>query len=44
MLNMDMIERNDTSAVNVMGSKRSPDLKEIFTEVNELVNLMDALN
>ena len=39
MLNLDMISRNDTSAVEVYGSKRSPDLANIFLEVNKIVDL-----
>jgi len=39
MLNLDMIGRNDTSAVEVMGCTRSPDLKEVFLKANEAVNL-----
>jgi len=39
MLNLDMIGRNDTSAVEVYGSKRSPDLANIFLDVNTLVNI-----
>ena len=39
MLNMDMIGRNDTSAVDVSGCTRSHDLKEIFLKANETINL-----
>lgn len=39
MLNLDMISRNDTSAVEVYGSKRSPDLANIFLDVNKTVNM-----
>ncbi len=39
MLNMDMIGRNDTSAVEVSGATRSLDLKEIFLKANDAVNL-----
>ncbi len=39
MINLDMISRNDTSAVEVYGSKRSPDLASIFLEVNEIIDL-----
>jgi hypothetical protein len=44
MLNMDMIGRNDTSAVDVIGCTRSPDLKEIFLEANEAVKLKFKFN
>ena len=39
MLNMDMICRNDTSAVIVYGGIRSPDLKAAVTQANENINL-----
>lgn len=39
MLNMDMIGRHDTSAVLVYGGTRSPKLKEILTQANEMVEL-----
>ncbi len=39
MINMDMIGRNDTSAVEVSGAVRSPDLKQIFLQANEQVKL-----
>ncbi len=39
MINMDMIGRNDTSAVEVSGAVRSPDMKQIFLQANEHVNL-----
>ncbi len=39
MLNMDMIGRNDTSAVDVSGCTRSPDLKAVFLKANETINL-----
>ncbi len=39
MLNMDMIGRNDTSAVAVSGCTHSPDLKKIFLKANETIKL-----
>lgn len=39
MLNMDMICRNDTSAVIVYGGTRSPYLKEVVTKANENIKL-----
>ncbi|MCU0642861.1 MAG: M28 family peptidase [bacterium] len=39
MLNMDMIGRNDTSAVSVYGGTRSPDLKTVVMKANEKINL-----
>lgn len=39
MLNMDMIGRNDTSAVDISGCTRSPDLKEVFLKANEKIGL-----
>lgn len=39
MLNMDMICRNDTSAVIVYGGTRSPDLKDLVTRANASIKL-----
>ncbi|MDZ7377062.1 MAG: Hsp70 family protein, partial [candidate division KSB1 bacterium] len=39
MINLDMIARNDTSAVEVSGTVRSPEMKEIFLRANEQVKL-----
>ena len=39
MLNLDMIGRNDTSAVIIYGGTRSPDLKEAVTRANESFKL-----
>lgn len=39
MLNMDMIGRNDTSAVEVFGANRSPELAAILKEVNASLKL-----
>jgi Zn-dependent M28 family amino/carboxypeptidase len=39
MLNMDMIGRNDTSAVIVYGGTRCPDLKTVVMKANEKINL-----
>ncbi|MDZ7331982.1 MAG: M28 family peptidase [candidate division KSB1 bacterium] len=39
MINLDMIARNDTSAVEVSGAVRSPEMKEIFLRANEQVKL-----
>jgi len=39
MLNLDMIGRHDSSAVDIFGTLESPELKEVFLEVNELFNL-----
>ena len=39
MLNLDMIGRHDTSAVDIFGTLESPDLKKVFLEVNTLFNL-----
>jgi hypothetical protein len=39
MLNLDMIGRQDTSAVDIFGTLESPDLKIVFLEVNNSFNL-----
>jgi len=39
MLNLDMIGRHDSSAVDIFGTLENPDLKEVFLEVNKLFNL-----
>ena len=42
MLNMDMISRNDTNEVAIIGTPTSPDLKEIGETANERVGLILA--
>ncbi len=39
MINMDMIGRNDTSAVEVYGWSKSPEMKAAFLKMDEIVNL-----
>lgn len=39
MLNLDMISRNDTNEVAIIGSKTSTDLKEINERCNELIGM-----
>ena len=39
MINLDMIGRNDTSAVKIYGADSSPELKETFLNVNQTVKL-----
>ncbi len=39
MINLDMIGRNDTSAVEVFGANRSPDLAAILKDVNQSLKL-----
>ena len=44
MLNMDMIGRNDTSAVNAYGCTRSPEMKKLLLAANESVKLKFNFN
>jgi hypothetical protein len=39
MLNLDMIGRHDTSAVEIFGTLESPDLKKVYLEINNSFNL-----
>ncbi|MBC8182428.1 M28 family peptidase [candidate division KSB1 bacterium] len=39
MINLDMISRNDTSEVEVYGWSKSEEMKQVFLNANELVNL-----
>jgi len=39
MINLDMIGRHDSTAVDIFGTLESPDLKEVFLNVNELFQL-----